>query len=62
MREITKVIKKREKKIKISLKQENEILTEMCKYLFQLTNASSDMFFYYIKKIQQLEKRGKNES
>lgn len=55
MREITKSIRKREKKMKISLKRENEILTDMAKYLFQLVNASSDMFFYYSKKISQLE-------
>lgn len=54
-REITKTIKKREKEIKISLKKENEILKDMGKYLFQLVNSSSDMFFYYTKKIFQLE-------
>ncbi len=55
MREITKTIRKREREIKVSLKKENEILKEMAKYLFQLVNSSSDMFFYYTKKISQLE-------
>ncbi len=63
--EITKSIKDREKKIKVSLKKENEILREMGKYLFQLANSSSDMFFYYTKKISQLEnqikKKGKKK-
>ena len=54
-REITKNIRKKEKEIKISLKKENEILKDMGKYLFQLVNASSDMFFYYTKKISRLE-------
>ena len=56
-REITKIIKERERSIKISLKEENEILREMGKYLFQLANATSDMFFYYTKKISQLENK-----
>ena len=55
MREITKNIRKKEKEFKVSLKKENEILREMGKYLFQLVNSSSDMFFYYTKKISQLE-------
>ncbi len=55
VREITKSIRKREKDIKISLKRENEILSGMGKCLFHLVNSSSDMFFYYIKKIAQLE-------
>ncbi len=54
-REITKNIRKKEREFKVSLKKENEILREMGKYLFQLVNASSDMFFYYTKKISQLE-------
>ncbi len=57
VREITKSIREREKKIKVSLKKENEILSEMAKYLFSLVNASSDMFFYYSKKISHLEKQ-----
>ncbi len=57
VKEITKSIREKEKKIKVSLKKENEILSEMGKYLFQLVNASSDMFFYYSKKISQLEKQ-----
>ena len=56
-REITKTIRKREREIKVSLKKENEILKEMAKYLFQLVNSSSDMFFYYTKKISQLENK-----
>lgn len=55
MREITKSINRREKNIKISLKRENEVLKEMCKYLFHLMNHSGDIFFYYSKKIKQLE-------
>ena len=57
MREITKSIKRKEKNIKISLKKENEILKEMCKYLFTLINSSGDMFFYYSKHIKQLEEK-----
>jgi len=57
VREITKSIKRREQKIKISLRRENEMLTEMCKYLFTLVNSSSDMFFYYNKKVVKLEKK-----
>ncbi len=57
VREIRKVIKRRERRIKISLKEENKILKELCKYLFQLTGSSSDMFFYYSKKIDKLEKK-----
>ncbi len=60
-KERIKGIRKREKKIKISLKKENEILEDMCKYLFQLVNSSSDMFFYYSKKISQLENKIKKK-
>jgi len=62
MREINKVIRDKEKKIKISLKKENEILKELSKYLFQLVGASSDMFFYYNKKIDKLERQIENEN
>lgn len=60
-RGITKSIRKREKRIKVSLRKENEILKDMGKYLFQLLNTSSDMFFYYTKKISQLEKKIKKK-
>ncbi len=61
-RVITNSIRKRGKKIKVSLKKENEILMEMGKHLFQLVNSSSDMFFYYSKKISQLESKIKKLS
>ncbi len=60
-REITKSIRNREKKIKVSLKKENEILREMGKYLFHSVNSASDMFFYYVKKISQLENQIKKQ-
>ncbi len=56
-KEIRKIIKRKERRTKISLKEENKILKDMCKHLFELVGSSSDMFYYYSKKLKELEKK-----
>ena len=52
------MLKKRtRKKVKVSLKIENKILTEMCKYLFGIASTTREMHLYYISKVERLEKQ-----
>ncbi len=50
-------MKQKIKKIKVSLKRENEILTDMGKYLWGLVATFNDFANYYFKKVERLEKQ-----
>ena len=52
-----RVKKIKHKKIKVSLKEENRILKDMCKYLFGISQTSGEMFLYFSKRIETLEKK-----
>jgi len=47
----------KKKKIKISLKRENEILKEMGTYMFGVIQTAGELFIYQAAEIVRLEKK-----